>query len=209
MSLWPPDQEQITNEQVIWNTHVWAFLLVINFALIVLVSLRPLGLSSTFTPRSFPTGAAPFEGNPRSRQLLADFYLSFLHLSRTQDSELRTRDLGRTIHVRHKLGFQFHYFCPCCFRLFSLLLLLLLLAVLPLFAVNIYVLFCDIISKYFPILLNSLTREGSGRRQAEVRCRKWLAKFWPTFVWMKVMGFCVSFNLFCSKCCVSVYVRTN
>lgn len=73
-----------------------------------------------------------------------------------------------------KLSFQFHYFCAhagsdCsyCFWLSASLL----------FAVNIYVLFCDIISKYFLILLNP-----SGGAGEKVKCQKWLAKFWPTFV---------------------------
>lgn len=52
---------------------------------------------------------------------------------------------------------------------------------LPLFAVNIYVLFCDIISKYFPILLNSLTREGERKAASGSQMSKVVGKVLADF----------------------------
>lgn len=80
------------------------------------------------------------------------------------------------------------------------LFILLFSAAAPLFAVNIYVLFWDTISKYSLILL---LEGGWGK----AKCQKWLPETFSRLLLMKVIEFCISFNFvwFCwcaSECCV-------
>lgn len=162
--------------------------MLINSALIALVfsypaSSCPPNFPSYFSgTRSYPPAPPPLQGGQSQEQ--TDFYLSSPFCTFASFTFWR------------KLSFQFHYFCAhagsdCsyCFWLSASLL----------FAVNIYVLFCDIISKYFLILLNP---SGGAGRKSNAKSG------WQSFgrlLLMKVIEFCISFNLFAPAfCSVSV-----